>query len=118
VIPDHQTLIVNLTGKGLVVLDPCGHAGVVSSLLHAQKITGVNRVHALLGGFHLGHADIPEEKIRKTVAALKDLNVMVVSPMHCSGFRATSMVGIEMPDRLRVMSVGTVVTFEGDGLPG
>ena len=51
---DNQGLVMNLRDKGLVVLSGCGHAGIVNTVHYAQAITGIQRVHAVIGGFHLG----------------------------------------------------------------
>lgn len=112
-IEDYLTLIANVRGLGLVVLDPCGHAGVISSLLHARKLTGVDDVHAVMGGFHLGHAGITQHKIDRTAEALADLDITHISPMHCSGFKAQRAIAEKLPDRMRLMTVGAVVSFEG-----
>ena len=52
-IVDDQALILNLHGRGLVVLTGCGHAGAVNICRHALRLTGIDQLHALLGGFHL-----------------------------------------------------------------
>jgi 7,8-dihydropterin-6-yl-methyl-4-(beta-D-ribofuranosyl)aminobenzene 5'-phosphate synthase len=59
-VPDDQALVVNVTGLGLVVLTGCSHAGVINSITAAKRITGENRVHAVMGGFHLGFPCSPE----------------------------------------------------------
>ncbi len=64
-----QSVVLNLKGKGLVVLTGCAHVGVVNTVKHAQEITGVRKVHAIMGGFHLTGAK--EELIRRTVADIK-----------------------------------------------
>ncbi|WP_426244615.1 MBL fold metallo-hydrolase [Nocardioides sp. LHG3406-4] len=110
-IDDYLTLILNVKGLGLVLLDPCGHAGVVSATRHAQRLTGVDRVHALMGGFHLGHPGISQEKIDSTAAELQKLSPALVSPMHCSGFRAQRAVAEVLPDAFRQMAVGTRLEF-------
>ncbi|GFG54142.1 hypothetical protein CQY20_20985 [Mycolicibacterium agri] len=110
-IEDYQTLIVNVKGVGLIVLDPCGHAGVVSSLDHAMKLAEVDAVHGVLGGFHLGHAGITQAKVDRTVDELVARGLSWVSPMHCSGFRTQRAVAERMPDAFRLMTVGTVVRF-------
>ncbi|CAN5356937.1 MBL fold metallo-hydrolase [soil metagenome] len=110
-IEDYLTLVINVAGLGLIVLDPCGHAGVISSLDHARALTGVDTIHALLGGFHLGHAGITQEKIDRTVDELIARDVAWVSPMHCSGFRAQRAVAERMPDAFALMTVGTTLTF-------
>ena len=65
-----QATCFNVKGKGLVVLTSCGHRGIVNSVRTAMKVSGVNKVHAVLGGFHL--AASPVDYVRSTVAALKD----------------------------------------------
>jgi 7,8-dihydropterin-6-yl-methyl-4-(beta-D-ribofuranosyl)aminobenzene 5'-phosphate synthase len=110
-IEDYQTLIVNVKGLGLIVLDPCGHAGVISSLDHAIKLAEVDSVHGVLGGFHLGHAGITQTKVDRTVEELQARGLAWVSPMHCSGFRTQRAVAERMPDAFKLMTVGTVVRF-------
>jgi 7,8-dihydropterin-6-yl-methyl-4-(beta-D-ribofuranosyl)aminobenzene 5'-phosphate synthase len=110
-IEDYQTLIVKVKGVGLIVLDPCGHAGVVSSLDHAIKLAEVDTVHGVLGGFHLGHAGITQAKVDRTVDELMARGLAWVSPMHCSGFRTQRAVAERMPSAFKLMTVGTVVRF-------
>jgi 7,8-dihydropterin-6-yl-methyl-4-(beta-D-ribofuranosyl)aminobenzene 5'-phosphate synthase len=110
-IEDYQTMIVNVKGLGLIVLDPCGHAGVVSSLDHAIKLAEADSVHGVLGGFHLGHAGITQTKVDRTVDELIERGLSWVSPMHCSGFRTQRAVAERMGDAFRLMTVGTVVRF-------
>jgi len=83
---DDMALIVNVKNKGLLVFTGCGHAGIVNTVLHAMKITGVRKVHAVFGGFHLLNAS--EERIRKTAEELKKIGVEEVYSGHCTGFRA------------------------------
>lgn len=110
-IDDYLTLVLNVRGLGLVLLDPCGHAGVVSATKHARALVGEERVHALMGGFHLGHPGISEEKIERTAQELAALGPALVSPMHCSGFRAQRAVSVAMPEAFRQMTVGTQLEF-------
>jgi 7,8-dihydropterin-6-yl-methyl-4-(beta-D-ribofuranosyl)aminobenzene 5'-phosphate synthase len=66
---DDQALLVNVRGKGLVILTGCGHSGIVNVVRHATKITGISEVHAIVGGFHLGGPAF-EPIIPETVEAL------------------------------------------------
>lgn len=111
-IDDYLTLIINVTGVGLVVLDPCGHSGVLSSLDHAQKITGVDALHGVLGGFHLGHAGITQQKIDQTVAGLAERGLKLIAPMHCSGFRAQRAVAEALPEAFALMTAGAELVIE------
>ena len=107
---DDQALVVNVAGRGLVVLTGCGHAGVVNILRHARRLTGEERVHAVLGGFHLSGA-LFEPIIPATVDALADLAPEVVVPAHCTGWRATHAIAAAMPDAFIQNSVGTRFTL-------
>ena len=53
---DDQAIVVNVKGKGLVVVSGCGHAGIVNMTSYARVLTGVDTVLAVMGGFHLGPA--------------------------------------------------------------
>lgn len=105
---EHATCF-NLKGKGLVVLTSCGHRGIVNSVRSAMKVSGVNKVHAVLGGFHL--APMPAEYVRSTVAALKEINPDYLIPMHCSGTTFYEMAKQEMPGRVPLSSTGTRFVF-------
>jgi 7,8-dihydropterin-6-yl-methyl-4-(beta-D-ribofuranosyl)aminobenzene 5'-phosphate synthase len=111
-IDDYLTLIINVTGVGLVVLDPCGHSGVLSSLDHAKKLTGVDALHGVLGGFHLGHAGITQQKIDQTVAGLAERGLKLIAPMHCSGFRAQRAVAEALPEAFALMTAGAELVIE------
>jgi 7,8-dihydropterin-6-yl-methyl-4-(beta-D-ribofuranosyl)aminobenzene 5'-phosphate synthase len=106
---DDQAAIVNVAGKGLVVLTGCGHAGVVNILRHARRLTGVERIHAVIGGFHLtGKAFEPI--IERTVAAVAELEPAVVVPAHCTGWKAQLALAQRLPEAVRPNAVGA--TFE------
>jgi 7,8-dihydropterin-6-yl-methyl-4-(beta-D-ribofuranosyl)aminobenzene 5'-phosphate synthase len=104
-----QSLVLNLKGKGLVVVTGCGHVGVVNTVKHAQKITGITKVHAIMGGFHLTGAK--EDLIQRTVADIKAIAPDYVVPMHCTGFEATGVLAKEMPDEFILNTVGTKYIF-------
>jgi 7,8-dihydropterin-6-yl-methyl-4-(beta-D-ribofuranosyl)aminobenzene 5'-phosphate synthase len=103
---DDQALVVDVRGRGLVVLTGCGHAGVVNIARHAMRLTGVGRLHALLGGFHLTGAAF-EPIIEPTIAALTELAPDVVVPAHCTGWRAQLRIGTALPDAFVPNAVGT-----------
>ncbi len=104
-----QSLIFNVKGKGLVVLSSCAHAGIVNTVKHAKKITGVEKVHAILGGFHLVGA--PPEKVQNTVADIKAINPDYIVPMHCTGWEAITAFEREMPKQFILNTAGTRYIF-------
>jgi len=105
-IHDDQALVVNLRDKGLVVLTGCGHAGVINTVRQARALTGVERIHAIIGGFHLSGA-LFEPIIAPTVAALHDFAPEMIVPAHCTGWRATHQIAREFPNAFVQNSVGT-----------
>jgi len=103
---DDQALVVHLAGRGLVVITGCGHAGVVNILRYASALTGVDRVHAVLGGFHLtGALFVPV--IGPTVEALGELGPDLVVPAHCTGWRGMHELANRLPTAFVPNSVGT-----------
>ncbi len=105
---EHATAL-NVKGRGLVVITSCGHAGVINSVRQVQKATGIEKVHAIVGGFHLAPA--PEEIVARTVAAFKAINPDYIVPAHCTGLNTIVAVHREMPNKLIMPSTGTRVIF-------
>jgi 7,8-dihydropterin-6-yl-methyl-4-(beta-D-ribofuranosyl)aminobenzene 5'-phosphate synthase len=103
---DDQALVVHVRGRGLVVLTGCGHAGAINIVRHAQRLTGVGQLYALIGGLHLGGPAF-EPVIPPTVAALADLAPSLVVPGHCTGWRAQHALAAALPDAWVQGSSGT-----------
>ncbi|WP_089328336.1 MBL fold metallo-hydrolase [Actinomadura meyerae] len=109
-VTDDQALVVHVRDRGLVVLTGCGHAGAVNIVRHARRLTGVDRLHALVGGLHLGGPAF-EPVIPPTVAALTDLAPSLVVPGHCTGWRAQHALASALPDAWVQSSSGTTYTL-------
>ncbi len=105
-IVDDQALVVHVADHGLVVLTGCGHAGIVNIVRHARRLTGVDTVAAVVGGFHLGGPAF-EPIIKPTVDALTELDPQVIIPAHCTGWRAAHALAEAMPDAFIPNSVGS-----------
>lgn len=105
---EHAT-VYHVRDRGLVVITSCGHAGVINSIRQAQKASGIERVHAVVGGFHLAPA--PDEIVQKTVDAFKAINPDYLIPMHCTGLNTIIAIHREMPKKLVMPSTGTRVVF-------
>jgi 7,8-dihydropterin-6-yl-methyl-4-(beta-D-ribofuranosyl)aminobenzene 5'-phosphate synthase len=103
---DDQSLVINLKGKGLVVIAGCSHAGIINTILYAEKMTGVEKVHTVLGGFHLS-GPIFEPIIEETIKELKKMAPEVLVPMHCTGWKAIQRFSDEFPSSFALNSVGS-----------
>jgi len=106
---DDQALVVHVAGKGLVIVTGCGHSGIVNICRFARRLTGVDRVYAVLGGFHL-NGPLFEPIIGTTCDALEELAPEVIVPSHCTGWKATHALAARFPSAFLQNSVGT--TFE------
>jgi len=105
---EHGTCYV-VKGRGLVVISSCGHTGIVNTVKTAMKVANVDKLHAVIGGFHLGMA--PADYITHTVDELEALKPDVIVPMHCTGAPFMEMVRRRMPDRVVASNLGTRFTF-------
>jgi 7,8-dihydropterin-6-yl-methyl-4-(beta-D-ribofuranosyl)aminobenzene 5'-phosphate synthase len=107
---DDQALVISVRGRGLVVITGCSHAGVVNIIRHAMRLTGVSRLLAVIGGFHLSGPAF-EPVIGPTVAALTELAPEVIAPGHCTGWRAQHILATALPAAWVQTSVGTTYTL-------
>jgi 7,8-dihydropterin-6-yl-methyl-4-(beta-D-ribofuranosyl)aminobenzene 5'-phosphate synthase len=113
VVPDsfigEQTLIAHVKGRGLVVVTSCSHRGIVGICRHAARITGVPKVHAVIGGFHL--SGLKEERVTRVVDAFRGLEVDWVVPQHCTGLEAMATMLHRLPAEMVPSSVGSTFSF-------
>lgn len=103
---DDQALVVHVRGKGLLVVTGCGHAGAVNIVRHAQRLTAVPRLHALLGGLHLSGGYFAPS-IAPTVEALTAMAPDLLVPGHCTGWQAQHTLAAALPDSWVQGSSGT-----------
>jgi 7,8-dihydropterin-6-yl-methyl-4-(beta-D-ribofuranosyl)aminobenzene 5'-phosphate synthase len=105
---DDQALVVNVAGRGLVVLTGCGHAGIINTCRYAMRLTGVEELHCVMGGFHRS-GPLFEPIIGVTVDAFEQLAPDVLVPAHCTGWKATHAIAQRFPDAFIQSSVGTTL---------
>lgn len=107
--PDEHATCYIVKGRGLVVISSCGHAGIINTVRAAMVAANVDKVHAVLGGFHLGLA--PLEYLQHSLRELEALNPDVIIPMHCTGAPFVEMMRERMPEKLVFSNVGSRFTF-------
>jgi 7,8-dihydropterin-6-yl-methyl-4-(beta-D-ribofuranosyl)aminobenzene 5'-phosphate synthase len=106
-IPDDQALAINIEGKGLAVITGCAHAGIFNTIKHAQKITRVEKLYAVIGGFHLAGAD--EKRIEATAEALRRLDPAILRPGHCTGQKAICRLQEALGERCQPLAAGDTI---------
>jgi len=107
--PDEHATCFIVEGRGLVVISSCSHCGVINAIKTAISVSGVDKLHAVLGGFHLGVA--PPDYVEHTIAELKAMRPDVVIPMHCTGRAFIAKMREEMPGQLVDWNTGSRFTF-------
>lgn len=107
---DDQAVVCHVKDKGLVVLSSCSHAGVINVLRHAQRLTGIDKIYAFVGGMHLT-GGLFEPIIPRTITELISIGPALVVPGHCTGWKATHEVARKLPNAYIQTSVGTRLHF-------
>lgn len=97
--------IIIKSEQGLVILLGCAHRGIVNTLLHAQKVTGIREVYAVIGGTHLISAD--NEQLQSTIRALKGFNIKKLGASHCTGLKPAAILAHEFEGAFFFNSAGT-----------
>lgn len=105
---DDQCLYFD-TNEGLVILLGCTHAGLINTLSYIRKIAKRQRIHAVIGGLHLG--DASRERLAMTLTAIGEYGVEFIAPCHCTGLEAVGALWFRFPNRCGQCSVGTVFEF-------
>ncbi|WP_129598851.1 MBL fold metallo-hydrolase [Anaerophilus nitritogenes] len=101
---DDQSLIINVKGKGLVIISGCSHSGVVNIINHTSDITNIPNIYGFIGGLHLSTAD--HTIIEKTVDALTKTNIELLCAGHCTGFNALSYLSQSFGNKFEPLYVG------------
>ena len=109
-VSDDQALIMNVRNKGLIILTGCGHAGIINTIEFAKKVTGIEKIYCVIGGFHLSGQDF-EDSIPLTMAELTRVDPQYIVPCHCTGWKATNKIIGTMPEKFIQSSVGSTFYF-------
>lgn len=109
-IEDDSAIVMNVAGKGLVVLSGCAHSGIVNTVRYARKVTNTSKVHAVMGGFHLAGPAFAAA-VAPTINDLKDIDPDYIIPTHCTGRSTVAEIERNMPGKFILNMSGTKLTF-------
>ncbi|MFO7570559.1 MAG: MBL fold metallo-hydrolase [Smithellaceae bacterium] len=109
-IEDDTSIVMHLKDKGLVILSGCAHAGIINTVQYAAEVTGINQIHAVMGGFHLS-GPFFEPIINRTAEELRKFHPAYVIPTHCTGRKAIMEIEKKMPEQFILNMAGTKLTF-------
>ncbi len=107
---DDQALWMDVNSVGPFVITGCAHAGLLNTMLQVQKMGHFQKMHGLVGGTHLvGHS---EKYLQQTIKGLKEFGLGLISPCHCTGFRATAELWQAFPKAFVLNFSGRVIEAE------
>lgn len=109
-IEDDTSIVINLKNKGLVIISGCAHAGIINTVNYAIKVMGIDKIHTVMGGFHLS-GPLFENIIDRTTEELKKRQPDYVIPTHCTGRKAIMEIEKQMPQQFILNMAGTKLTF-------
>ncbi len=102
--------------KGLVVLTSCSHRGVINAVRQAQEASGIDKVHAVIGGFHIV-PPLGDDYIRQTIDAFREIDPDYLIPAHCTGDRFYDLAREALGEKVIHSAVGTRFIFGAQPLP-
>jgi 7,8-dihydropterin-6-yl-methyl-4-(beta-D-ribofuranosyl)aminobenzene 5'-phosphate synthase len=103
---DDQALLLE-TSRGWVVITGCGHSGLINTLSYAHELTGNSRIAAVIGGLHLFRAT--PERIQATRDNLRNFDVKLIAPCHCTGFDATGALQQDFGSSVVALRAGLTI---------
>lgn len=104
---DDQALWMDIDEVGPIVITGCAHAGSVNTLLHVERIGSFKHIHGLIGGTHL--VGRSEEYLQQTIKELKQFGLGLISPCHCTGFKAMARLWQAFPKAFVLNFSGRVI---------
>lgn len=97
------------TPQGPIVLLGCCHSGLENTLFQMRDVTGLERLHAVVGGMHLYNAT--QREVEDSVRVLKRFGVDIVAPAHCTGDKAAKALADMLPCEVRPLCSGARMSF-------
>jgi 7,8-dihydropterin-6-yl-methyl-4-(beta-D-ribofuranosyl)aminobenzene 5'-phosphate synthase len=105
---DDQALFIK-SEKGLIIILGCAHRGIINTIRHAQKLTGVEPVHAVIGGTHLISAS--PQRMDLTIAELLSFGIRRLGVSHCTGLPASAMLAQTFGEAFFFNNAGTRINL-------
>ena len=108
IIQDDQSMAIH-TEKGLMIVLGCAHAGIINTLNHIIKKSGVDKIYGIVGGTHIGFSG--EVQLNESIKALKSYNIQYLVPSHCTGLAAITRIKQEFEAIFKFSHVGLSMEF-------
>jgi 7,8-dihydropterin-6-yl-methyl-4-(beta-D-ribofuranosyl)aminobenzene 5'-phosphate synthase len=102
-------MVFAVKGRGLVILSGCAHIGIVNIVKQALNMTGISKIHTIIGGFHLVNAQ--SSLVDRYIEDIRGFAPDYIVPTHCTGFETVTRFAREMPEQFILNTAGTTYTF-------
>ncbi|KAI3550030.1 hypothetical protein CABS03_08685 [Colletotrichum abscissum] len=106
---EERYVMCNVRDKELVVFTGCGHAGVISTTRDAQRLSGVQTVYCISGGYHM--FDASPGKLQRTVEDMVKLSPRILHGGHCTGWKFKTEIEKIDPGTVAPCTVGVTYTL-------
>jgi len=93
---DDNSLILK-DASSIAIITGCAHRGIINIINYAIKLTGIKKIKAVIGGFHLKNSG--ENLIERTISELSKFDIDLIVPMHCTGSYASKKIKEEFGSR-------------------
>jgi 7,8-dihydropterin-6-yl-methyl-4-(beta-D-ribofuranosyl)aminobenzene 5'-phosphate synthase len=108
-VEDEQFIIVK--GKeGAYVFVGCSHPGILNCVSYAKKLVPNTKICGVVGGMHLGAYST--KQLDEIVAGLKQLEVEMVIPLHCTGIVASCHLKNSFGNNCWLLNCGDEIVLE------
>ena len=81
-----DSALVYIIENELFIITGCSHSGIINIVNYAQKVTGINKIYGILGGFHL--VDMSDDEIEQISQFFKSENIEYLAPCHCCDLKS------------------------------
>lgn len=105
----HEQSLVLDTEKGLVIVSPCSHGGVVNIINEVKSAFPNKHLYGIIGGFHLYNKS--DEEVKNVAKEIKNTGIDFVCTGHCTKERAYNILKEELCDNLCQLKVGLKMEF-------
>jgi 7,8-dihydropterin-6-yl-methyl-4-(beta-D-ribofuranosyl)aminobenzene 5'-phosphate synthase len=85
-VADDSALAIELQ-EGLFIITGCGHSGIINTIEYARKVSGIEKIAGIAGGFHLKSNN---RQTKETINYLLSTGAQHIYPSHCTGLPALS----------------------------
>lgn len=103
---DDQAIWMNVDKTGTLVITGCAHAGLLNTLLQIERISQ-RKLYGFVGGTHLVRRS--DKYLQRTIKELRKFSLTLISPCHCTGFKAMAKLWQSFPDEFVLNFAGRVI---------